>query len=160
MKAATSSSKPSPARNAASCSVSCCAQFHCDGCGDTFCADHLVSVPDGTDRPLHCCPSCAEECEPLPARTEPARETAAPITIPAEWRKPMCPDCGSINLTCESFNFGTCLETGYQDCGERFRCPDCGATGPADDAEPPAPAHKPVAGAARETTRLPGAASA
>jgi hypothetical protein len=31
----------------------CCDQFHCDGCGQTFCADHLVSVPDGTDRPLH-----------------------------------------------------------------------------------------------------------
>ena len=33
---------------------SCCDQFHCDGCGQLFCADHLVSVPDGTDRPLHC----------------------------------------------------------------------------------------------------------
>jgi hypothetical protein len=41
----------------------CCPQFHCDGCGQTFCADHLVSVPDGTDRPLHCCPACAAECE-------------------------------------------------------------------------------------------------
>ena len=54
----------------------CCDQFHCDGCGHTFCADHLVSIPDGTDRPLHCCPMCALECEPLelpdpiPARPE------------------------------------------------------------------------------------------
>ena len=43
----------------------CCDQFHCDGCGETFCADHLVSIPDGTDTPLHCCPPCAAECEPL-----------------------------------------------------------------------------------------------
>lgn len=43
----------------------CCDQFHCDGCGQTFCADHLVSVPDGTEVPLHCCPPCAAECEPL-----------------------------------------------------------------------------------------------
>jgi hypothetical protein len=40
----------------------CCDQFHCDGCGLTFCADHLVSVPDGTENPLHCCPDCAAEC--------------------------------------------------------------------------------------------------
>lgn len=48
----------------------CCDQFHCDGCGEAFCADHLISVPDGTDTPLHCCPPCAAECEqcnlPLP----------------------------------------------------------------------------------------------
>ena len=43
-----------------------------------FCSDHLISVPDGTPRPLHCCPTCAEECEPLPARIGPARETGAP----------------------------------------------------------------------------------
>jgi len=29
------------------------------------CADHLVSIPDGTDRPLHCCTSCADESKPL-----------------------------------------------------------------------------------------------
>jgi hypothetical protein len=57
----------------------CCDQFHCDGCGDTFCADHLVSVPDGTDRPLHCCPACAEECEPM--------------ELPFE---PVCPEVGAI----------------------------------------------------------------
>ena len=43
----------------------CCDQFHCDGCGETFCADHLVSIPDGTDRPLHCCTACANESKPL-----------------------------------------------------------------------------------------------
>ena len=55
----------------------CCDQFHCDGCGETFCADHLVSIPDGTDRPLHCCPLCASETEqlelPLPLPPAPAR---------------------------------------------------------------------------------------
>ena len=62
----------------------CCDQFHCDGCGNTFCADHLVSVPDGTDCPLHCCPICAEECEPmeLPLALGPASETR-PLAIPA-----------------------------------------------------------------------------
>jgi hypothetical protein len=62
----------------------CCDQFHCDGCGQTFCADHLVSVPDGTDRPLHCCPACAAECEflEMPPRIPPAPETR-PI-FPAE----------------------------------------------------------------------------
>jgi len=55
----------------------CCDQFHCDGCGHTFCADHLVSVPDGTDRPLHCCRACADECEQyeLPAAIPAQRET-------------------------------------------------------------------------------------
>jgi hypothetical protein len=63
---------------------SCCDQFHCDGCGQLFCADHLVSVPDGTDRPLHCCPACAAECEvlALPPRIPPASETH-PV-LPAE----------------------------------------------------------------------------
>src|ERR1017187_7638791 len=43
----------------------CCDQFHCDGCGETFCADHLVSIPDGTDRPLHFCTACADASKPL-----------------------------------------------------------------------------------------------
>ena len=43
----------------------CCDQFHCDSCGDTFCADHLVSIPDGTDRPSHYCTACANESKPL-----------------------------------------------------------------------------------------------
>jgi len=61
----------------------CCDQFHCDGCGLTFCADHLVSVADGTDQPLHCCPACADECEPmeLPLTMPPASETR-PLAIP------------------------------------------------------------------------------
>ena len=55
----------------------CCDQFHCDGCGQTFCIDHLVSVPDGTDRPLRCCPACAAECEvqQLPSPIPPSSET-------------------------------------------------------------------------------------
>lgn len=52
----------------------CCDKFACDGCGATFCADHLVSVPDGTDRPLHCCAACAAECEEVPARVPAQRE--------------------------------------------------------------------------------------
>jgi len=62
----------------------CCDQFHCDGCGQTFCADHLVSVLDGTDIPLHCCPICAIECEPLalPSRIPPRSEMNS--DLPAE----------------------------------------------------------------------------
>jgi hypothetical protein len=57
----------------------CCDQFHCDGCGQTFRADHLVSVPDGTDSHLHCCEACAAEYEPLelPARIPPQSEVLA-----------------------------------------------------------------------------------
>jgi hypothetical protein len=29
----------------------------------TFCQEHLVSVPEGTKSPLHCCAACAAECE-------------------------------------------------------------------------------------------------
>lgn len=39
----------------------CCPQVHTDCCGETVCADHAVSVEDGTDRPLHFCPTCAAE---------------------------------------------------------------------------------------------------
>ena len=54
----------------------CCDQFHCDGCGQTFCCNHLVSIPDGTETPLHCCAPCAAECEPfeLPVRIPPQSE--------------------------------------------------------------------------------------
>lgn len=58
-----------------------CGFFACDGCGLTFCADHLISVPDGTDRPLHCCPECALEDEGLPFPLPPASETL-PLAIP------------------------------------------------------------------------------
>jgi len=62
----------------------CCDQFHCDGCGHRFCIDHLVSVPDGTPIPLHCCPECAAECEQLalPAPLPPIH--AMQLPIPAE----------------------------------------------------------------------------
>ena len=64
----------------------CCAQFHCDGCGGTFCADHLVSISDGTPTPLHCCPTCAAESEPLelPAAMPAARETRIAATAGVE----------------------------------------------------------------------------
>jgi hypothetical protein len=44
--------------------------FHCDGCGERFCSDHAVQIPDGTPRPLKCCVACAavlalEEPEPV-----------------------------------------------------------------------------------------------
>ena len=54
----------------------CCDQFVCDGCGDTFCVDHLVSVEDGTETPLHCCATCAAECDVLPLPFPPQSETA------------------------------------------------------------------------------------
>lgn len=58
----------------------CCDQFHCDGCGKIFCVDHLVSVPDGNETPLHCCAPCAAQCEPLelPARIPPQSEMLPP----------------------------------------------------------------------------------
>ena len=42
-----------------------CDQFQCDACGQTFCVDHLVSVLDGTDRPLRLCVECDAESKPL-----------------------------------------------------------------------------------------------
>jgi hypothetical protein len=46
----------------------------------TFCIGHLVSIPDGIERPLHCCGPCAAECEPLPllALIPPQSEVLAP----------------------------------------------------------------------------------
>jgi hypothetical protein len=41
----------------------CCEQFQCDGCAQTFCLEHLVSIPDGTFTPLRCCATCAAEVE-------------------------------------------------------------------------------------------------
>jgi hypothetical protein len=41
----------------------CCEQFQCDGCAQTFCLEHLVSIPDGTLTPLRCCTACAAEVE-------------------------------------------------------------------------------------------------
>jgi hypothetical protein len=45
----------------------------------------------------------------------------------------MCPDCGSLDLIAEAYDFGTDRETGYADAGARFRCRDCGAEGDAAD---------------------------
>lgn len=33
----------------------------------------------------------------------------------------MCPECGSLEVTIEEYDFGTCPQTGYHDAGERFR---------------------------------------
>lgn len=57
----------------------CCDQFACNGCGGTFCASHLVAVPDGTDYPLHCCAACAAECEPLELFQMPIRRELRPV---------------------------------------------------------------------------------
>lgn len=53
----------------------CCDQFDCDGCGHAHCLEHLIVVPDSTDRPLRCCNNCACEADPLPLPFPPARET-------------------------------------------------------------------------------------
>ena len=45
----------------------------------------------------------------------------------------MCPDCGSDRIRLIEFHFGICSQTGYHDCGEYFRCVDCGATGDPDE---------------------------
>ena len=63
----------------------CCDQFHCDGCGLTFCADHLVSIPETTGTPMHCCGPCADECDPLelPNRMSPSSGVPAPSHLEA-----------------------------------------------------------------------------
>jgi hypothetical protein len=45
----------------------------------------MISIPDGTEIPLHCCPTCAEEIEPseLPARIPPQSATAPEVASPA-----------------------------------------------------------------------------
>jgi hypothetical protein len=74
-----------PCAGCGSMLCACCDQFHCDGCGQTFCIDHLVSVSDGTETPLHCCGPCAAQCEPLgpPARIPPQSEVLAPSHVEA-----------------------------------------------------------------------------
>jgi hypothetical protein len=52
-----------PCQECGSLLCPCCEQFACDGCGQTFCQEHLVSVQDGTQSPLHCCSLCEGECE-------------------------------------------------------------------------------------------------
>jgi hypothetical protein len=116
-----------PVAACATCGVllcPCCEQFTCE-CGQVHCAEHVILVPDGTPKPLKCCGACASGCEPLEVPLAPAA---------------MCPDCGSLDLVSESFDHGMEAETGYRDAGELFRCLDCGARGPAEDAEfQPAP---------------------
>lgn len=66
-----------PCRDCGAPLCACCSQFACDGCGHAFCTSHMISVPDGTERPLKCCATCAAECEAceLPAPFPPANET-------------------------------------------------------------------------------------
>lgn len=60
--------------------------FACDGCGLTFCSDHQVLVPDGTDKPLRLCKGCALEADVWPeiAKLEPLVVTVVRPNIP-EW---------------------------------------------------------------------------
>ena len=44
-----------------------------------------------------------------------------------------CPECGGGNVAVTEYDFGICPQTGYHDCGERFRCRECGATGDVND---------------------------
>jgi len=44
-----------------------------------------------------------------------------------------CPECGSDQVAIKPYDFGTCLETGYHDAGERYCCDACGAQGDVDD---------------------------
>jgi len=46
---------------------------------------------------------------------------------------PACPRCLAEHLEYGSYDFGTDPQTGYADAGERYYCPDCGATGDGDD---------------------------
>jgi len=45
----------------------------------------------------------------------------------------MCPECGGDLIRVVEFDFGICSQTGYHDCGERFQCRECGASGSMDD---------------------------
>jgi hypothetical protein len=60
-----------------------------------------------------------------------------------------CPKCLAETLEYGTYDFGTDRETGYADCGERYYCRDCGASGDADDTVAalvmlPQPARKPM----------------
>jgi hypothetical protein len=106
----------------------CCEQFTCEY-GQVHCAEYVILIPDGRDKPLKCCGACASRCELLELPLVPAA---------------MCPDCGSLDLVAEAFDHGIEAETGYRDAGDLFRCLDCGARGPAEDAEAqPAPRFPP-----------------
>ena len=64
----------------------CCDQFHCNGCGQTFCVEHLVSVGDDSETPLRWRGPCAAECEPvrLPAPIPLQAEVWAPSHLEAD----------------------------------------------------------------------------
>ena len=44
-----------------------------------------------------------------------------------------CPQCGGTNFTTCEYDFGRCMETGYHDAGERYRCFDCRSEGDVDE---------------------------
>src|SRR5262245_13194817 len=68
-----------------------------------------------------------------------SRDRTSRIPVRSDNRNPealavlMCPECSSSQVVITGFDFGICPETGYHDAGERFRCLECGAAGPADD---------------------------
>jgi len=39
--------------------------FRCE-CGERFCNEHAIAIPDGTERPLLLCPDCAADCDDAP----------------------------------------------------------------------------------------------
>ena len=49
----------------------------------------------------------------------------------------MCPECGSSSVAIKPYDFGVCIETGYNDAGEQFHCRECGARGDVDDLHTP-----------------------
>ena len=60
----------------------CCPTFSCDGCNQTFCTSHLVTVPDGKYKPLLCCAQCATEVEVLPL-AKPVQPELRPCLVAA-----------------------------------------------------------------------------
>jgi hypothetical protein len=48
----------SPCHSCSKLLCASCDQFKCDGCEKLFCADHMISLPDGTETPLHVCDAC------------------------------------------------------------------------------------------------------
>jgi hypothetical protein len=85
---------------------------HCDDCRTEVAdASELVTVPDGTDRPLRLCAACAAECEPMP----------------------VCPSCGSDKVRTDYIDLGIDAETGYHDEAAIFCCRACGVKGEAEE---------------------------
>jgi hypothetical protein len=99
----------------------CCSKVHASCCGQIICSEHAIAVtstaPNGTTCIDQFCPMCFAAM--LEAEAE-ALETA-----------PRCPECASTALHATRYDFGTDPETGYHECGERFECRACGATGDA-----------------------------